>query len=93
MRVKYVGLRALQDGFDPLETLESFETRYLHYEECQKVIGTPESITKLKNWRKLSHLTGYLNESDPASLEFLVLPKHGALFMTPAIAPTLKIGI
>jgi hypothetical protein len=92
--VRDVGLWAwaVQDGFDPLETLESVEIRYHQYYQCHKLISTPESIGELKNWRNalLRYSNIYLDETDAASLKTLVLPRHGTKFKTPPIDQDIK---
>jgi hypothetical protein len=82
----------VQDGFDPLETLESLEIKYHQYEQCHKIISTPDSISELKNWRnqRSSDRLVYLYELDTARLEVFVLPKHGTRFTTPAAGPSIK---
>jgi hypothetical protein len=83
----------IQDGFDPLEILESVEIRYHQYEQCHKVTGTPESIGELKKWRdqELSQEYIYLHEAHAAALEAMVFPKHGTRFTTPFIGHLIKI--
>jgi hypothetical protein len=85
----------VQDGFDPLETLESLEIRYNHHKQCHKAIKTPESISELKNWRtqRLSDSAIYLEEADSATLGVCDPPKSGMRFMTPFIGYTVKIRI
>jgi hypothetical protein len=90
--VRYVGLWTVQDGFDPLETLESVETRSHHYEQCHKVIRTPESISELKSWRdqQLSSNNVWLDIADTETLEAIALPKHGTRFTTPVIGQAIE---
>jgi hypothetical protein len=90
--VRYVGLWTVQDGFDPLETLESVEIRYHHYEQCHKVIRTPKAISELKSWRdqQLSSRPFYIDREDVETLEAFALPTHGTSFTTPVIGQAIE---
>jgi hypothetical protein len=67
--------------------LDKIEIRYNQYEQCHKVISTPESIGELKDWgtKPFSSCPFYLHDADTASLEAWVLPKHGTRIMPPVI--------
>jgi len=60
-----------QDGFDPLETMDSVEARYYQCESRHKVVSTQESIDELKQWQEGT--VGVITISG----ENWVLPKHG----------------
>jgi hypothetical protein len=87
-----LGLRAwaVQDGFDPLETLESVEIKYHQYEQCHKVISAPESIAELQQWQ--TQVDSYHTFSI-AELQKLILPKHGMQSPTLEISHTLKLFV
>jgi hypothetical protein len=91
--VRHVGLWTIQDGLDPLKMLDKIEIRYNQYEQCRKVISTPESISELKYWgnRHSSNRDVYLRTVDSALLETWVLPKHGMNLLTPQNCHTIKI--
>jgi hypothetical protein len=93
--VRYVGLWTVQDGFDPLETLEGVEIKYHQYEQCHEIISTPESISELEKWRNRqgSYHSFDLYRARVATLEDLALPKHGTRFTTPFIDHLIKIWI
>ena len=62
-----------QDDLDPLEVLESTQINHSRYEQCHKIVNTPEPISELKLWQRKVN----------SSPEILALPAHGMGFMTP----------
>jgi hypothetical protein len=76
-----------QDGFEMLENIE------ITYDQCDwthKIVNTPEYISELKNWEERMFRIAMLPEPDSASLELLVLPRHGMRFMTSFIRQIIK---
>jgi hypothetical protein len=81
LRVKYVGLQALQDGFAPLEIITNVETSYHQYKKCRKFMDTDESLDKLEIWQ--DNIITAVHEWPIPRLRFRVLPKHGRRLLIP----------
>jgi hypothetical protein len=90
--VRCVGLWTIQDGLDPLKTLEGVEIKYHQYEQCHKLNSTPENINELKKWRnRPSPARGvWLHGANAETLEAMALPKHGTRFATPIIGQAIE---
>ena len=78
----------VQDGVDPLETLDSVQTTYHQYEKCHEIINTRESIGNLQRWQSQAISERTLNS---ASLDTCVLPKHGMDLLAPEVCHPIKI--
>jgi hypothetical protein len=74
--VKYAGLRSVQDGPDPLETLKNVETGYYQYQQSHEAIRVPEAIGELKAWLDTADLRRSLG-SEAGLKSRIVLPKRG----------------